>query len=156
MKLLPSLAAGLAGAVALTALHEAARRLRPHDAPRMDVLGERGLRRLLAKADAAQPAEPTAYALTMAGDVISNALYYSLVGSGPRSLRRGWLLGVVAGVGGVALPGPLGLGTAPSGRTPQTRAMTVAWYTVGGVVAGAVAAALRQRRQRRARAVWAL
>ena len=148
MKLLPSLAAGLAGALALTALHEAARRLRPRDAPRMDVLGERGLRRLLAKADAGQPAEPTAYALTMTGDVLGNALYYALVGSGPHSLRRGLLLGAVAGAGGVALPGPLGLGTAPSGRTPQTRAMTVAWYTVGGAVAGAVARALRQRRQR--------
>ena len=147
MKLLPSLAAGLAGAVALTALHEAVRRLRPRDAPRMDLLGERGLRQLLAKAGAPQPDEPAAYGLTMAGDLLSNALYYSLVGSGQHSRRRGLLLGAAAGIGGVVLPGPLGLGTAPSNRTPQTQAMTVAWYTAGGVVAGAVATALRQRRR---------
>ena len=147
MKLLPSLAAGFAGALALTALHEVARRLRPHDAPRMDVLGERGLRKILNLADLPQPAEGVAYTATMLGDILSNGLYYSLVGSGKHSLQRGLLLGTAAGVGGVLLPGPMGLGEAPSNRTPQTQAMTVAWYTVGGLVAGAVAQALRQRRR---------
>ena len=144
MKILPSLAAGSVGALALTALHETVRRLRPCDAPRLDLLGERGLRKLLAKAGAAQPDESKAYVLTVTGDVVSNALYYSLVGSGRHSLRRG-LLGVAAGVGDVVLPGPLGLGKGPSNRTPQTQAMTVAWCTVGGAVAGAVAAALHKR-----------
>jgi hypothetical protein len=147
MKVLPSLAAGFAGAIALTALHEAARRLRPHDAPRMDVLGERGLRKILDLADLPQPAEGVAYTATMLGDILSNGLYYTLVGSGKHSLPRGLLLGAAAGVGGVLLPGPMGLGEAPSNRTPQTQAMTVAWYTVGGLVAGAVAQALRQRRK---------
>jgi hypothetical protein len=146
MKLLPSLAAGFTGAVALTILHETMRHLRPHDAPRMDVLGERGLRKLLGMANAPQPDNTTAYLATMAGDVLSNGLYYTLVGSGKHSLRRGLLLGAAAGVGGVVLPGPLGLGEAPSNRTPQTKAMTVAWYTFGGVVAGVVAQALRQRK----------
>jgi hypothetical protein len=146
MKLLPSLAAGFTGAVALTIVHETMRHLRPHDAPRMDVLGERGLRKLLGLADAPQPDEATAYVATMAGDVLSNGLYYTLVGSGKHSVRRGLLLGVAAGVGGVLLPGPLGLGEAPSNRTLQTQAMTVAWYTLGGLVAGVVAQALRQRK----------
>ena len=143
MKLLHSLTAGLAGAVALTLLHETARHLRPEDAPRMDVLGMRALRKLLRKADAPQPAEDTLFTLTMAGDVISNGLYYSMVGTGRHALRRGLLLGLAAGVGGVVLPGPLGLGEAPSNRTPQTQLMTVAWYTAGGLVAGAIARALR-------------
>lgn len=143
MKLLSSLAAGFAGAIALTALHETARRLRPQDAPRMDVLGERGLRKLLRLEDLPQPDADVAYKATMLGDVLSNGLYYSLVGSGRHSLSRGAVLGAVAGVGGVVLPGPLGLGTAPSNRTPQTQAMTVAWYTIGGLVAGTVARALR-------------
>ncbi|RZK31757.1 MAG: hypothetical protein EOO63_03310, partial [Hymenobacter sp.] len=109
MKLLSSLAAGFAGAIALTALHETARRLRPADAPRMDVLGERGLRKLLGLADLPQPDSDTAYAATMLGDIVSNGLYYSLVGSSRHSLRRGVLLGAAAGVGGVVLPGPMGL-----------------------------------------------
>jgi hypothetical protein len=147
MKLLPSLAAGFAGAVALTALHEVARRLRPHDAPRMDVLGERGLRKILNLADLPQPSEGKAYTATMLGDILSNGLYYTVVGSGKHSVQRGLALGVAAGIGGVVLPGPMGLGEGPSNRTPQTKAMTVAWYTVGGLVAGAVAQALRERRK---------
>ena len=146
MKLLPSLAAGFAGAIALNVLHETVRRLRPHDAPRMDVLGERGLRKLLGLADLPQPDEGLAYTATLLGDVLSNGLYFSLVGSGKHSLGRGAVLGALAGVGGVVLPGPLGLGTAPSSRTPQTQAMTVAWYTLGGLVAGVVAAELRKAR----------
>ena len=145
MKILPSLAAGFAGAIALTALHETARRLRPQDAPRMDVLGERGLRKILRLEDLPQPTATTAYSITMLGDVLSNGLYYSLVGSGKHSRGRGFALGVLAGVGGLLLPGPLGLGTAPSNRTLQTQAMTVAWYTVGGLVAGLVARGLRRR-----------
>jgi hypothetical protein len=145
MKLLSSLAAGFTGAIALTVLHETVRRLRPEDAPRMDVLGMRGLRKLLGKARAPQPDDDTLFNLTMAGDILSNGLYYTLVGSGKHAVSRGLALGVLAGAGGVLLPGPLGLGEAPSNRTPQTQAMTVAWYTVGGLVAGAVASALRKR-----------
>ncbi|WP_201987061.1 hypothetical protein [Hymenobacter rubidus] len=145
MKPLHSLTAGLAGAVALTALHETIRHLRPADAPRMDVLGMRGLRKLFNQAEAPQPDGSTLFGLTMVGDIVSNGLYYSLVGSGRHALRRGLLLGLAAGVGGVVLPGPLGLGEAPSGRTPQTKLMTVAWYTAGGLVAGTVARALRKR-----------
>src|SRR6476619_6451063 len=101
MKLLPSLAAGFAGALALTALHETARRLRPEDAPRMDVLGMRGLRKLLGKADAPQPDDDALFNLTMAGDILSNGLYYTLVGSGRHAVARGLALGSLAGVGGV-------------------------------------------------------
>jgi hypothetical protein len=143
MKLLPSLTAGLAGAVALTLLHETARRLRPEDAPRMDVLGMRGLRKLLHLADAPQPDDDTLFDMTMVGDVLSNGLYYSLVGSGKHAVQRGLLLGLAAGAGGVLLPGPMGLGKAPTNRTTQTQLMTLAWYTVGGLVAGAAARALR-------------
>ena len=145
MKLLPSLAAGFAGAAALTALYETARHLRPEDAPRMDVLGMRGLRKLLGEAHAPQPDHDALFGLTMAGDVLSNGLYYTLVGSGQHAVGRGLALGTLAGLGGVLLPGPLGLGKAPTNRTSQTRAMTVAWYAVGGLVAGAVARALRKR-----------
>lgn len=145
MKILRSLTAGFAGAVALTALHETVRRLRPDDAPRMDVLGMRCLRKLLGKAEAPQPDDDTLFNLTVAGDILSNGLYYSLVGSGRHTPRRGLVLGAAAGIGGVLLPGPLGLGEAPTNRTLQTQLMTVAWYTVGGLVAGAVAQALRKR-----------
>ncbi|GAB3828115.1 hypothetical protein [Hymenobacter jeollabukensis] len=135
--LIQSLVSGLSGSVVLTLVHQAAKELTP-DAPRMDVLGVRGLRQLLAAADAPQPGPETAYNVTMAGDLLVNGLYYSLVGSGPDAWWRGAALGVAAGVGGVVLPGPLGLGDGPSNRTPQTKLMTVAWYTLGGLVAAGV------------------
>jgi len=130
-----ALISGLCGAVLLTALHETVRQFRPADAPRMDVLGMRGLRKLLGKADAPQPDDQTAYGLTMLGDIVSNGLYYSLVGTGRGVWARGVVLGLAAGVGGVVLPGPLGLGEGPSNRTPQTKLMTVAWYLAGGLAA---------------------
>ena len=54
------------------------------------------------------------------------------------------LPGASLGVGGVVLPGPSGLGEAPGSRTPQTRAMTVTWYTVGKLAADTVARVLRK------------
>lgn len=148
-KRIQHLTGGLAGALVLTLAHETARRLRPADAPRLDVLGMRGLRKLLGQAHAPQPGPDTLFNLTMAGDIISNTLYYSLIDTGRHALTQGLLFGLAAGVGGVVLPGPLGLGTAPSGRTPQTKAMTVAWYTLGGLVAGAVGRAVRRASKRR-------
>ncbi|WP_303312438.1 hypothetical protein [Hymenobacter sp. BT730] len=132
-----SLGSGLVGALVLNTLHETVRHLRPADAPRMDILGERALRKLLYKADAPQPDKKTAYRLTLSGDVLSNGLYYSLVGTGPHVWWRGAALGLAAGVGGVLLPGPLGLGEAPSNRTPQTQVMTIAWYLIGGLATAA-------------------
>ena len=84
--------------------------------------------------------------MTLAGDIVSNAAYYSLTGSGKNAWLRGGLLGLAAGVGGVVLPGPLGLGTAPSNRTTKTQVMTVAWYLLGGLAAAAVASAFNQKR----------
>ncbi len=149
--LIRSLTAGLAGALALTAIHETVRRLRPEDAPRMDLLGMRALARGFRAADAQVPANPELHRLTLVADVVSNALYFALVGTGKAAPRRGLLLGVAAGAGGVLLPGPLGLGEAPSNRTPQTQAMTVAWYTIGGLVAGVAGRLLRKRKARRKR-----
>ena len=141
-----ALTGGAAGALALTLVHEAARKSIP-DAPRMDVLGERALARGLRAVGADPPPEPHLHTAALAGDLASNTVYYSLVGVGgpDGAVARGALLGLAAGAGAVLLPGPLGLGTGPSRRTPQTAAMTVTWYTLGGLVAGAVYCLLRER-----------
>jgi len=137
--------AGLAGACAVTLVHETMRRLDP-DAPRMDVLGMRAIAKMMRAANAEPPTEDKLFDLTMAGDIVSNGLYYSLVGGGKKAWLRGSLLGLAAGVGGVVLPGPLGLGTAPSNRTTKTKVMTIAWYLLGGLAAAAVAKTLRGKR----------
>ena len=109
------------------------------DAPRMDVLGERAIAKGMQAVGVVPPPLDDLYVPTLVGDLVSNSLYYSLIGVGDRDgvWMRGALLGLAAGIGGVVLPGPMGLGKAPSARTPQTVAMTVAWYLVGGLAAAA-------------------
>lgn len=138
-----SLLSGLAGAVALNILHETVRQFVPV-APRADILGMRSIVKGFRKAGEQPPTGNTLYELAMLGDVTSNALYYSLVGVGPEQpLLTGAVLGALAGVGAVTLPGPMGLGEAPTKRTEATVAMTIGWYLFGGLVAGAVYRRLR-------------
>lgn len=135
MSLLRALGSGLAGAIALTAIHETARRLIP-DAPRMDVLGMRAIEKSLRALDQ-EPPLPL-HELTLASDITANSIYYSLVAAGdPQgAMLRGALLGAAAGVGAVVLPRQLGLGEQPS-HAPATKVMTVAWYLAGGLAAAA-------------------
>ncbi len=139
MKLLMALGSGLAGALALTLLHETGRRVIP-EAPRMDILGMRVIARTMNRAGQPPPTRERLHSMALAGDIAGNALYYSLVGAGaPGSgaWLRGGLLGLLAGLGGVFLPSSLGLGSGPSSRTRQTQALTVLWYLVGGLAAAA-------------------
>jgi hypothetical protein len=132
-----ALGSGLVGACALTAAHQLARgTLR--DAPRMDVLGERAIVKTAAAVGLPAPSAGQLYPAALAGDVVANSLYYSLVGAASResALACGALLGLVAGIGAVALPGPLGLGTDASARTTTTAALTVGLYLLGGLAAG--------------------
>ncbi|WP_234734255.1 hypothetical protein [Tellurirhabdus bombi] len=136
--MLKAIASGFAGACALTLLHETARRFIP-EAPRADILGMRAIAKGLRAADQEPPADPELHTLALGGDILSNSIYYSLIGvsQGKGVPVLGAALGALAGVGAVTLPGPMGLGTAPSSRTPATAAMTVGWYLFGGLVAAA-------------------
>jgi len=149
---LTALGAGLAGAAALTAFHETARRAIPDIAPRMDVLGRRAIARGMELVGATPPSKDRLQWLALAGDLLMNSLFYALVGAGSpepkRALLRGAALGSAAGVGAVVLPPLLGLGSDPSRRTPQTKAMTVAWYLAGGLAAAGVFSLLRTNRAR--------
>ena len=132
-----SLAAGVAGAAVLTAVHETTRRVTP-DAPRMDILGERAIAKIMRGAGKMPPRGKTLHRLALGGDMVSNSLYYAMVGSGRDAWVRGAALGLAAGVGAVLLPPVLGLGRAPRGMTARTKAMTVGYYLVGGLAAAAV------------------
>lgn len=134
-------AAGVLGACALTVAHEVLRRWLPR-APRMDVLGMRSIARLSRATHRHRPEH--LHEAAFMGDLVSNAGYYSLVGVAgkERAMYLGAGLGLAAGLGAVTLPGPLGLGTAPSARTTVTQALTVALYTTGGLIAGSLYRAL--------------
>lgn len=132
-----ALGCGLAGAATLTAVHETARR-HVAEAPRMDVLAERAIARSIAASGRTPPSEDRLHEMALVGDVVSNALFYSLVAVGkPQTAPlRGALLGAAAGAAAVLLPGPMGVGEAPSNRTLATQVMTIGWYTLGGLAAG--------------------
>ena len=139
-----ALAAGAAGAAAVTGINETVRHATT-DAPRLDELGQRGLAKSMRAAGATPPRGSKLYWSAMAGDVALNTLYYALAGTGRGALKRGGLLGTAAGIGAILLPPLLGLGKSPRGRTRKVKAMTFAYYVLGGLVAGAVGRSMRRR-----------
>jgi hypothetical protein len=142
MGLLRALVVGAIGSAVLTAVHEAGRARLAH-APRMDVFGKRALRRAGVRA---RGRELERYAL--GGDLLANAAFYAFAARGlpRRAPWRGLALGLAAGAGALALPQRLGLGKRPSRRHTSTAALTVAWYTLGGLAAGLASRGLSAQR----------
>lgn len=139
MEAIKNLVAGFAGALALNVLHETYRRF-DHDAPRADLVGEEALSKSLKYVGVQPPKGDNLYMATLAGDLISNTLYYSLIGSGSKKnvMIRGGAYGLAAGLGAVMAPKPMGLKDAPVTKTDKTKALTVAWYLTGGLVTALV------------------
>jgi len=138
-------AAGICGAVALTAVHQLARRV-TDQAPRMDVLGERAIARTIEAAGGVVPDEPSLNRWALAGDLLANSAFYSLVACGrdAHMWRRGMAMGLAAGAGALVLPRRLGLGDAPRSDHLGNQIMTVAWYLIGGLAAAAAGRNLRR------------
>jgi len=139
MSKVKNLLAGLGGAVALNVLHES---LKKHDRnmPRIDILGEEALEKSLDYFDAEIDSEQNLYKATLAGDILSNALYYSAIGAGaPQYVwPRAVAIGLAAGVGAITLPEPLGLDDKPVARSAKTKALTIGYYVVGALVTAAI------------------
>lgn len=133
---------GLAGALTVTTLNETIRQFFPK-APQLQLLGIRAVRSLYQKTDQLDtPDRSTQYDIAMGGDLMANGTYYAMAGN---NLTAGLLLGTAAGLGGIYLPGPMGLGKAPTARTNTTKALTLAYYVAGGLVAAAVNRAISKR-----------
>ena len=132
-----ALIGGIVGALTVTALHQLLKYTDP-EAPRMDRLGEQAIAKGLGAAGVNAPTGEELHWAALGGDLLSNAMYYSLAGgvAPQRAVLAGTALGLAAGIGAVALPGPMGLDKSASNRTPRTRVLAVALYTVGGLVAG--------------------
>ena len=137
MKAGNSILGGTVGAGALTIIHETLRRVVP-GAPRMDLLGMMALSKTLRHFGKTPPSGRKLFYITMAGDLVSNALFYSIAGAGKKrnAIWKGLSLGFSAGLGAVLLPKPLHLDPTYSRRTPKTALLTIALYTVGGIMAG--------------------
>ena len=141
-----SLIGGIAGAIALNLIHQSVKQFN-HNAPRVDLVGEEALSKGLVKVGIQPPTGNHLFAATMAADLVSNAIYYSAIGASNKRLLPyiGAISGLLAGIGALTLTKPLGLNDAPVTKTNETKILTVAWYTFGGIVAGLVTKALRTK-----------
>lgn len=148
MKATTVLAGGLAGATAVTLIHESIKAVVPQ-APRMDRLGMEAISKSLLKANLNVPDQETLFKVTLVGDLLSNAIYYSAIGIGGEKniWLRSTLLGLSAGIGAVVLPGPMGLSKRYSNRTLSTQLMTVGLYVTGSLVTTAVIKLLNQKKR---------
>jgi hypothetical protein len=150
MKLTSAFEGGLFGAFALSVIHQILKKYNP-DAPHMDDLGMEALSKTLGFAKLPIPEEKKLFLMTLAGDLMVNAAFYSAAGIGDKKQvwLRGILLGLSAGIGGVFLPKPMGLNEDASNRTMQTKILTVGLYLIGGIVASAVMEHLQKKENRR-------
>lgn len=141
-----NLLAGLGGAIALNVLHEALKK-KDKDMPRVDLLGEEVLEKSLDYFDAEIHDKDTLYGVTLGGDILSNALYYSSIGAGAGKYiwPRAVAVGLAAGIGAITLPEPLGLDDKPVARSNKTKALTVSYYIAGALVTGCILKALHKK-----------
>lgn len=148
MKPMYALEGGLAGAVALTLVHEVVRRVFPAP-PRVDLLGMQAISKGLKAIKAKQPRERKLYIMAMAGDLVSNSLYYSLAGVGGSkgAIAKGAVLGLGAGLGAVLLPSKINLNNEYTNRTIETKLLTIGLYVLGGIVTSLVIRKLDHRKR---------
>lgn len=145
MSKLKNLIAGLAGSIALNLLHEGLKKT-SNDVPRVDLLGEDALQKTLKYFGGKMENQENLYKATLAGDIIGNTLYYSLIGAGNQKniWPKAIFMGLSAGIGAVSLPEPMGLDPDPVTKDNQVKVLTVGYYLFGAVVTGLVLHAMKK------------
>lgn len=138
MKLLNGIISGLAGAISVTLLHELTRKIYP-GAPRLDRLGEQATAKLIKSAGGNAPSEEKLYGPALVSDVAANALYFGIAAANAKHpVRTATIMGITAGLGAINLPSKLGLNKEFSAGTKEQKFITLALYTIGGIITGAV------------------
>lgn len=121
--------AGLGGAIALNIVHEIIRK-NFHNVPEVNKVGEEALNKALTTIDMKITDKDQLYGATLAGDVLSNGIYYAATATTGFDM----VSGVAAGLGAVLLPKKMGLDDSPVAESNQKKIMTVGYYLFGAVV----------------------
>jgi len=139
--------AGLGGAIVLNLLHESLKK-KAFDTPRIDLVGEEALQKTLGFFGTKIENKDTLYKATLAGDLISNATYYSMIGNSTENIwGKAISLGLVAGIGAVVVPKEIGLDEKPVAKNNQVKALTVGYYLVGALATAAILTVLKSKKQ---------
>jgi hypothetical protein len=135
MGAIKNLTAGFLGALALNIMHETLRR-KATNVPKINLLGEEALNKtLVGLGQTPITDEEELYNATLKADLISNTVYYSMIGGKTKYIwPKAIFLGLSAGIGALKLPQPLGLDPTPVNATSQMRALTVGYYLFGALV----------------------
>jgi len=138
--------AGLGGAIVLNLLHESLKK-KAIDTPRIDLVGEEALQKTLGFFGTKIENKDTLYKATLAGDLISNATYYSMIGNSTENVwGKAISLGLVAGIGAVVVPKEIGLDEKPVAKNNQVKALTVGYYLVGALATAAILTVLKSKK----------
>lgn len=139
-----NLIGGLGGAIALTLLNEKLRKTSTN-VPKLNLLGEDALSKTLHQVGVSLPKEQEKFQIALAGDIIGNTMYYSLIGGkkGKFIWPKAIFFGLSAGFGALKLPQPLGIDPTPVTKNTQTKVLTVGYYVFGALVTGLIIKALK-------------
>jgi hypothetical protein len=138
MKLANAIEGGLAGATTLTLLQEALHKI-DNKSPR-PLLHKSGIIKRIRKTGNKKGATANKLYIQLAGELLATSAYFGLssLGKNKNAVLRGGLLGAAAGLGSIFLRDPEDEDpTAADNKNDfKDKALTVALYTAGGLLAG--------------------
>lgn len=135
MKAIELLTTGLAGSGALTGLNQALRNKK--NTPRVDLLGEQAIIKFFNKGKKLNRKQT--YYGSLAGDLLFNSVYYSLIAKAKNPVTTGAIMGLSAGLLTLAAPKMLGLSKKYVKSSTEKKYLAVSYYTFGGIMAGLAA-----------------
>jgi hypothetical protein len=135
MGAIKNLTAGLLGALALNVLHETLRK-KASNVPKINLLGEEAINKtLIGLGQTPITDEEELYKATLKADLISNAIYYSLIGGKTKYVwPKAIFFGLSAGISALKLPKSLGLDPTPVNATKEMKVLTISYYLFGALV----------------------
>jgi hypothetical protein len=126
--------AGLAGSLALTAVHQIFKKYYS-EAPNLDQVGEIAIKTSLEKVDLHATNQDEVYAAAMGGNILSNAILFSTLAT---STNTSQIISKTLGAGLLGAAGTLGLADNLLGNNKATNTDGKKWMTTGYYLFGAI------------------
>lgn len=134
--------AGLGGAIALNVLHQFVKN-NYQNVPDFNEVEEEAIDKSLEKINLQVKDHNKLYNATVAGDIVTNALYYTFT-----PFKMNSIIGALGGLGAMVLPKKLGLDNTPIAGTDKKKMITMGYYIFGALVAGGIYRALTSRERK--------